>query len=106
MKTLKEIFEEIFEDFHSFNPAKAPIGLIGMGHFDTTPPHNKTGTTAGWSRSPQGKEFELPDDMENEEKESLPGEESDLERPPTVGAPIPTFFSSNGLRNNKGFRRR
>jgi hypothetical protein len=67
---------------------------------------SKTGSP-GWSMSPDGKEYRLPDDT----KESFGDEELNFEKNPPVGMPEPTFGYGGRIDGKvtgprKGFRRR
>lgn len=76
-------------------------GISGKGTPNMNTPHNRYGSTRGWSSSPANKEYDLPEESNSKE---LPGNEIDKEVP--VGAPVPTFFGGRNPGRMLGFRRR
>jgi hypothetical protein len=85
--------------------AKDQSGTSDSGLYLKSPPHaqgnsmpvsgrsfDKRGTP-GWSASPPGKEFELPDNI-------------DVTKPSPVGSPIPNFFGGRNPDRRMGFRRK
>jgi len=102
---------------------KSPPATVGMGIHAKSAPHaagNSTPSggssytrqgTPGWSSSPTGAEFDLPNEKEEDSQEEeveneLPGNEVEFLKNPNTGAGIPQFFGGRNPGRRMGFRKR